>query len=37
MTIQVFARQVAGEDLRGTLRLILSRPISRVARARLLG
>ncbi len=31
MVIQVFARQVAGEDLRGTLRLILSRPISRMA------
>ena len=31
MVIQVFARQVAGEDLRGTLRLILSRPISRIA------
>jgi len=31
MVIQIFARQVAGEDLRGTLRLILSRPISRMA------
>lgn len=31
MIILTFARQVAGEDLRGTLRLILSRPISRVA------
>ena len=29
MTIVTFARQVAGEDLRGTLRLILTRPISR--------
>ena len=31
MTIVTFARQVAGEDLRGTLRLILSRPVSRFA------
>lgn len=29
MVILTFARQVAGEDTRGTLRLILSRPISR--------
>lgn len=29
MTIMTFARQIAGEDLRGTLRLILARPISR--------
>lgn len=31
MTILTFARQVAGEDLRGTLRLILVRPVSRAA------
>lgn len=31
MTILTFARQVAGEDLRGTLRLMLVRPISRPA------
>lgn len=31
MIIQVFARQVAGEDLRGTLRMVLSRPVSRVS------
>lgn len=31
MVIQTFARQIAGEDLKGTLRLILSRPISRMA------
>lgn len=30
MIILTFARQVAGEDSRGTLRLILSRPISRI-------
>lgn len=29
MTILTFARQVAGEDLRGTLRLMLVRPVSR--------
>jgi ABC-type transport system involved in multi-copper enzyme maturation permease subunit len=31
MTILTFARQVAGEDLRGTLRLMLVRPVSRPA------
>ncbi|MCX7048587.1 MAG: ABC transporter permease subunit [Candidatus Sumerlaeota bacterium] len=31
MTIMTFARQVAGENQSGTLRLILSRPISRFA------
>ncbi len=31
MTILTFARQIAGEDLRGTLRLMLVRPVSRPA------
>lgn len=31
MVILTFARQVSGEDLRGTLRLILARPISRTS------
>lgn len=30
MIIQVFARQIAGEDLKGTLRMALSRPVSRL-------
>lgn len=31
MTIMIFARMIAGEDSRGTLRLILVRPVSRPA------
>lgn len=31
MTIVTFARQIAGEDLRGTLRMILVRPVGRLA------